>query len=239
MIQKDFSENTPIEITDSELDELQDFLLSDAAPEGAMLLDTLDGFFTALVIGPVTVLPSTWLPYIWDMSGSGEEPKFETDDQAQRIMELLMKMMNSIVTLLSKYPDEYEPLPETIEHESEETRDFFIKLWATGFMIGVNCNNSDWELLINNKHSSVLLSAIYMLSVRFDDPVPLPTKKFREVWEKVPDCVREINKFWFPYRRHELARVKGMALATEAERIGRNEPCPCGSGKKFKKCCGK
>ncbi|WP_342211655.1 SEC-C metal-binding domain-containing protein [Neomesorhizobium albiziae] len=23
-----------------------------------------------------------------------------------------------------------------------------------------------------------------------------------------------------------------------ATRIGRNDPCPCGSGKKFKKCCG-
>ncbi|HEY9249422.1 MAG TPA: SEC-C metal-binding domain-containing protein [Rariglobus sp.] len=24
----------------------------------------------------------------------------------------------------------------------------------------------------------------------------------------------------------------------EAPKVGRNEPCPCGSGKKFKKCCG-
>jgi uncharacterized protein YecA (UPF0149 family) len=25
----------------------------------------------------------------------------------------------------------------------------------------------------------------------------------------------------------------------EAPKIGRNDPCPCGSGKKYKKCCGK
>ena len=25
----------------------------------------------------------------------------------------------------------------------------------------------------------------------------------------------------------------------EAPKVGRNDPCPCGSGKKFKKCCGK
>ncbi|MEA3436938.1 MAG: SEC-C metal-binding domain-containing protein [Thermodesulfobacteriota bacterium] len=24
----------------------------------------------------------------------------------------------------------------------------------------------------------------------------------------------------------------------QSEKIGRNDPCPCGSGKKFKKCCG-
>lgn len=36
---------------------------------------------------------------------------------------------------------------------------------------------------------------------------------------------------------------KGFLLPPETVRneakVGRNEPCPCGSGKKFKKCCGK
>jgi preprotein translocase subunit SecA len=32
------------------------------------------------------------------------------------------------------------------------------------------------------------------------------------------------------------AKVK--QLVREAERVGRNDPCPCGSGKKYKKCCG-
>jgi hypothetical protein len=27
-------------------------------------------------------------------------------------------------------------------------------------------------------------------------------------------------------------------MPTRAEKVGRNEPCPCGSGKKYKKCCG-
>ncbi len=85
MTPKHLSDNRPIIITDSELEELQDFLLSDTVPEGAMLLDSLDGFFTALVIGPVTVLPGRWLPLVWDMSGGGAEPKFESLEQAQRI----------------------------------------------------------------------------------------------------------------------------------------------------------
>ena len=29
-----------------------------------------------------------------------------------------------------------------------------------------------------------------------------------------------------------------MPFRREAEKIGRNDPCPCGSGKKYKKCCG-
>ena len=32
--------------------------------------------------------------------------------------------------------------------------------------------------------------------------------------------------------------VKAQPVVREAPKVGRNEPCPCGSGKKFKKCCG-
>ena len=27
-------------------------------------------------------------------------------------------------------------------------------------------------------------------------------------------------------------------VVNKSEKIGRNDPCPCGSGKKYKKCCG-
>ncbi len=33
--------------------------------------------------------------------------------------------------------------------------------------------------------------------------------------------------------------VKAVPVRREGEKIGRNDPCPCGSGKKYKKCCGK
>ncbi len=33
--------------------------------------------------------------------------------------------------------------------------------------------------------------------------------------------------------------VKPEPIVRETPKIGRNDPCPCGSGKKYKKCCGK
>ncbi|MGN1324764.1 MAG: SEC-C metal-binding domain-containing protein, partial [Candidatus Spyradenecus sp.] len=33
--------------------------------------------------------------------------------------------------------------------------------------------------------------------------------------------------------------VKPKPIVNEQPRPGRNDPCPCGSGKKYKKCCGK
>ena len=58
----------------------------------------------------------------------------------------------------------------------------------------------------------------------------------------------------FEKRREHDERVKREALVSEDdapipdvpveqvhadEKVGRNDPCPCGSGKKYKKCCGK
>ncbi|MFM8829184.1 MAG: SEC-C metal-binding domain-containing protein, partial [Actinomycetota bacterium] len=35
-----------------------------------------------------------------------------------------------------------------------------------------------------------------------------------------------------------LPGVVETVVIDEEDRIGRNDPCPCGSGKKYKKCCG-
>jgi len=37
----------------------------------------------------------------------------------------------------------------------------------------------------------------------------------------------------------EAAEKPAQPVKRETRKVGRNEPCPCGSGKKYKKCCGK
>ena len=48
----------------------------------------------------------------------------------------------------------------------------------------------------------------------------------------LPSCVERIHRFW--------RQRAGPSATTPAARrkIGRNEPCPCGSGRKYKRCCG-
>ncbi len=43
---------------------------------------------------------------------------------------------------------------------------------------------------------------------------------------------RQDGRWYFDFRRSAAPRLKA------ATKVGRNDPCPCGSGKKFKKCCG-
>ena len=46
---------------------------------------------------------------------------------------------------------------------------------------------------------------------------------------------KKINGKWF----YSVGQVKPMTVVREGRKIGRNEPCPCGSGKKYKNCCGR
>ncbi len=45
---------------------------------------------------------------------------------------------------------------------------------------------------------------------------------------------KKLDGVWFFHNGEEVHGVENKQI-----KIGRNEPCPCGSGKKYKKCCGK
>jgi uncharacterized protein len=52
---------------------------------------------------------------------------------------------------------------------------------------------------------------------------------------EIPEAVLAMHAYWLPLRNALHEREMAMALHPK---VGRNDPCHCGSGKKFKKCCG-
>src|SRR5262249_37471312 len=80
-------------LDDAEFDELDRFLVSDATSDETLTLPGLDGYLTALVIGPTTVMPSRWLPGVW----GGEElsPFWESMADFEHIYGMLLRHMNS------------------------------------------------------------------------------------------------------------------------------------------------
>jgi hypothetical protein len=62
-----------------DLDALDDYLMSDHAPDDSMGLSDLDGFLTGIVVGPELILPSEWLP-------GGEKPVFQTEDEMRTVL---------------------------------------------------------------------------------------------------------------------------------------------------------
>src|SRR5574343_864612 len=122
-------------LSETEFDELENFLLYEVDTEEVMMLDMIDGFFHAIAIGPTTVPPKQWLPKIW---GTAEMmPPMASIEQLNHILDLVMRHFNSIIAGLEDDPRELSPCwPTTIFGDAAQEYDD-AEGWAYGFVEGV------------------------------------------------------------------------------------------------------
>lgn len=220
-------------LSDKEFQELDRFLLCDRCADDGMTMDSLHGYLTALAIGPEQVPMAEWLPQVWGSFGA-RGPQFKDEKEAQRITGLIARFMNEVVITFEVAPKEFEPL--YCEHEHEGALLIDGEAWAWGFWQGMQLRADAWNP-IHASNLAPLLRPIYLLGADeieeeeerlVDDPV----KRHRLAIE-VEAAIPHIHKFWQPLRKSAVQQVQRAAPKT-----GRNEPCACGSGKKFKNCCG-
>ena len=224
-------------LSPADLDELDTFLASDDAPESAMDVSTLEGYLTAIVIGPQMVMPSRWLPWVWDMEDGKAEVIYASMDQANRIMELLMRFMNGIADTFMRDPAAFKPI---YWREAQ----WGAAEWCEGFMLGTQFAPDAWSLLWVGKPT--LAKPFVRLGT--DDGIEITRKAGdAQFWmEAVEPALVEIHAFWKARRANQPPAPGGGSpparprapVARDAPKVGRNDLCPCGSGKKFKKCCG-
>jgi uncharacterized protein len=225
-------------LSEAELDELSDFLDSDSAPDEAMDICMLHGYLTAIAIGPVTLLPSQWLPRVWGEAGG---PAFDSLEQAQHILNLIIRYYNEIVLIFMEAPQHFEPV--LFEYGKEGERTVSAEEWCVGFSLGVHLRSEDWDpLLQDEKFSGLLLPIVaFSLDEAWNEVSAgrNPDEAREDLIGFLPEAVQAIHLYWKPFR---LKRAPGLTADSfhlgGSSRTRPNAPCPCGSGKKFKKCCG-
>lgn len=219
-------------LTDKEFDELDQFLLSDRSPEDAMTMDILHGYLTAIVIGPEPIPMAEWLPAVWG-TNSQEPFRFASEKEEQRITRLILRFMNEIAITFEVAPKEYEPLFCEIEEEDETHLE--AEGWAVGFWEGMNLHPDAWAPIWESDVAE-LMEPIYLLgseaiSEQEAESIDSPAKREQLALE-IEANVPLIHRFWLPRRTSGVTTERNAA-----PKVGRNDPCPCGSGKKSKKCC--
>jgi uncharacterized protein len=168
-----------------------------------MPFEMLDGFLTALVIGPVLVPPSEYVPEIWPDDGSGAA--WDSPEQAQHFFNLLMKHWNAIAARRAAdaaHVPYLEPFGDTLPGD--------------------------------RRADQIVLPVIALSSQMPDEISERMTREMRETTlAQLPAALQMIAAHWRSSRGTSPRRGPRRSV-----KVGRNEPCPCGSGKKFKKCCG-
>jgi uncharacterized protein len=230
-------------LTDEEIEELDAFLRDSEGIEEAMDVSTLDGFLTAIVCGPGTIMPSEWMRWVWDVEKGEDSPTFRDHAQAQRVIGLLMRHMNDIAGTLREAPDHYEPL--LMENPNDGDPIPIIDEWCFGFMKGVQLDVQGWLPVMAGKPDWMSTILLYGTEDGWD---ALKTNKLLLGEHKaraagLGETVRKIHAFWLEQRRRQIADgrlpdVVRREPVRNPNKVGRNDPCPCGSGRKFKQCHG-
>ena len=222
-------------LTDDEF-ELLSAILERLGDKRSMNLEQLDGFLAALICGPELVPPSKYLPKIW-----GNRTVFEDASSAQEFLSLVMRHWNAIADTLNS-GEVYLPLLLEDESGISHAND-----WANGFLRGMEFGKEDWTLLLNDEDHGGSLVAIFALANEHN-----PDPKMRPYKEPISADVRETliagaaagtKRIYQYFKAQRLLHNDPLGNMPDFLRtmpkIGRNDPCPCGSGKKFKQCCGK
>lgn len=233
------SANTPLSLqeplSDAGYDRLA-FLLDRSDADDAMDLEQMDGFYAALICAPDLVPPGEYLEEIW---GDADAP-FESVEELREFLDLSMRHWNRVASALADENQVFEPLLWA-EDDEELPRG---NRWAEGFLRGISMRRESWKEIFADDDKFAMLLPIFALAHEND-----PDPEMRS-WKTPPD--RELRKRliiglavatqqvydYFRTHRAREARRRPSGESAASRKIGRNDPCYCGSGKKYKRCCG-
>ena len=234
-------------LSEAELDQLAE-RLDRIENEDALSLEGVDGLFCALIASPVHVPPSVYLPVV--LGGDlGHGEFFQDIEDANTTVSLMMRYWNSMITDMERdsihLPFIMEPGVDGIPGRA----------WARGFMRGVRLTPRAWNKLLTDEDEGLLMS-IPLVAGEVDPQwpkEPLTKEKSDELLQWMLAGAARAYAQLADARRENADAVYDDDLEGEdfdddeyypdtyvrpAPKIGRNDPCPCGSGKKYKKCCG-
>jgi uncharacterized protein len=247
--------------TEAEVDALDRLCERLAGFDPGISTEWLDGALAALIVGPRTVLPGEWMPLLF---GDAWERAIADPDDLAASTDTLMRRWNVLADQLYPQrlydePDQMHFLPLIDEFDPSQ-RDILIaegkltpeqaadwpltgELWAGGFLDVVDHLGADWfpanETGAAARELDAYLYCIEALTERnaaklgADLALRQPGKDFDRdaLLDGACFAVQDLRCYWL---EHALRPAPRRVEKTP----GRNDPCPCGSGKKYKKCHG-
>jgi uncharacterized protein len=172
-------------------------------------------------------LPSVWLGEIM------ENVQLAGEAQARSVIERLMTVYDHVLTTIAE--DGLDGLiPEAADLDG-------CREWARGYatlLEKMDPAELDGDAVDASFSIQALAEIPHMLNLldklRGGDNRELMLASFRE---SLADDADFLLEHWAEARVEHQSRPVAATVRRETPKVGRNDPCPCGSGKKYKKCC--
>ena len=227
---------------DPDLDRLHELLCAISDGRDAMTVAELDGYVAALIVCPDMVTPSEWLPGIW-----GEEHAFADTAGAGAAIGAVMEHYNRIARELTEAPEDYAPVLEFDPDDGE----ILWEPWVDGFERAMRLRPDAWEeiALSGDKEATTSLGMIVTLNDFSCGRLEFTEEAGNELHLMapglIPEFVRKLNEWTKSRQMTEHATVAPPDAGFDSgdapsfgRKAGPDEPCPCGSGRTYRRCCG-
>lgn len=194
----------------------------------------IEGALLAANLAPAPLDPDTWLSVL--VTGGVDEDAVEPVS-AENKKAIMLRFEQQYAALMKHV----YVLPASLSLESERNEGH--QAFAEGFLAVWPLIEPAWrEVTVDG--SRRMLSALMTTMLFLHDEqgtlaqmqeaglssLPSPEKYYQQL----PLMINEVA-----LAADEVQQGSGARAVNPYKSVGRNDPCPCGSGKKFKKCCGK
>ena len=209
----------------ADLQQLAALLDSRAENGNTMRLDEAQAFLLALISGPDPVDAALWLPEIL-----AEEQHFDAAEQAH-IRALITAWVETMRTGLQ------QGLPPSLVLYTDEHGDSDYYTWCNAYLYALDIAPTDWfshnedEAFEDLFYPVMALGGVYDATEDEAALIRIDEAERRTLQGELPGSLLAIYRYW------RAKTNKPQTLRHNGPKTGRNESCPCGSGKKYKTCC--
>ncbi len=190
------SESQQQPLSNEELDTLESFLSSDSTPEDCLFpIEMVDGYMTALVVGPEVIPTERWISSLWDQENN-EHPSFSSVAEEKKIHDLLVRHFDTIAQQFEEAPDEFFPLFEQYGYADEEEKRLAVENWALGFTVGMELAHASWKPFLEDEESAQLVMPMFLLAKITDDFDDLTEEDLDNMALLMPGFVIRIYDYW-------------------------------------------
>lgn len=219
-------------LSKQELSRLEELLASPIFNGKAMSLDKLQGFLCAVISAPDAIPPSRWMPEVFK-----SETGHESMERVQEFMALVIRFYNGVALELG----ENRNIELDLKSRLDGDLGLDYQTWCEGYILGWGLSAEEW-LSPGNEPLKKLTFPILLLSGAFKEEAERRGRKYLpddEYAKLQQECADSLSKVIAGIYRYWHTGMKPVPTKRETPKVGRNEACSCGSGQKFKQCCGK
>lgn len=185
-----------------------------------MRVDEVQGFMCAVLSGPDDIQLEDWMPEIL-----GDEDLFSAEQKAQ-ILELIRQLSDAWAAQLDA-----RELTLLLEDDEDGEPDY--QTWANAYLFALDVVNTDWFEAANDEEFEDAFYPMMVVAGIYDEEgIDISPKERQESAAQLAATAEQFFHYWKAVQNKPQTIFRG-------EKVGRNDPCPCNSGKKYKACCAK